>query len=253
MSDYPELNELVVCKIKSVKGYGVFVDLLEYEKEGFVHISQIASGWIKNVRSHVSEGQIRVAQVTHIDKEKGMIDVSFRKVSDGQEKRKMSSYKLTNRANKLFEHVAKQLKEDPEESYPIIAEPLKAEYGELYAAFEAMSSHGMEALEDVDIPKKWGEALVKFAEETVTAPEVTITRKLTLKSYASDGVNDIRNALQELEKHDLKAIYVSAPEYSVSATAGDYLEAERMLKKGIESIEKIFKKHGEISIERAQK
>ena len=35
MSEYPDPNELVVCKITSIKGYGVFVTLLEYEKEGF--------------------------------------------------------------------------------------------------------------------------------------------------------------------------------------------------------------------------
>jgi len=254
MSEYPEPNELVVCRVKNIKGYGAFVNLLEYgDKEGFIHISQIASGWIKNIRSHISEGQIRVAQVTSVDRQKGMIDVSLRKVSDNQEKRRMSEYKRTKRANKLFERAANDLGEDPEKSVKEVAAPLEAEFGDLYSSFEAMSASGAEALDGVKIPKKWADYLVKMSQESVAAPEVTITRKLTLVSYSPDGVKEIRSALKSLEESGVSVTYVSAPEYMVSVTAGDYPDAERVLRDGIEKIEKQFKKGGEISIERVQK
>ncbi|MCK4327638.1 MAG: translation initiation factor IF-2 subunit alpha [Candidatus Diapherotrites archaeon] len=253
MSEYPEPNELVVCRIKNIKGYGAFVDLLEYPKEGFIHISQIASGWIKNIRSHVSEGQIRVALVTNVDREKGMIDVSLRKVNDNQEKRRMSQYKRAKRADKLFERAANELKEDPKESYKKVAEPLKEEFGDLYTGFEAISASGAEAIKQLKLPKKWVDHLVKLAEENVTAPEVTITRKLTLMSYEPDGVKTLRSALQTLEKEGISVTYLSAPGYTLSVTAGDYPDAEKVLRNGLEKIEKQFKKHGEMSVERAQK
>ena len=253
MSEYPEPTELVVCKIKSLKGYGAFVDLLEYDKEGFIHISQIASGWIKNIRSHVSEGQIRVAQVVNVDRQKGMIDVSLRKVSDNQEKRRMNMYKRAKRADKLFERAAKQLKEDHLESYKKIADPLKAEFEDLYAAFEAISANGEEAIKQFKFPKSWVDKLVEIAKENVTPPEVTITRKLTLMTYAPDGVKSLRSALKTLEGEGISVTYVSAPEYMLSVTAPDYPEAERILKNGIDQIEKTFKKQGQFSIERAQK
>ncbi|MFC2174649.1 translation initiation factor IF-2 subunit alpha [archaeon] len=253
MSEYPEPQELVVCRVKSLKGYGAFVDLLEYKKEGFIHISQIASGWIKNIRSHIGEGQIRVGLVTNVDREKNMIDVSLRKVSDNQEKRRMSQYKRAKRADKLFERAANELKEDPVESYTKIAEPLKVEFGDLYSGFEAISANGADAVKSLKLPKKWVDHLVQLAEENVTAPEVTITRKLTLVSYAPDGVKSVRSALTALQKGGVTVTYVSAPEYLLSVTAGDYPDAERILRDAMEPIEKAFKKHGELSIERAQK
>lgn len=253
MSDYPEPNELVVCRIKSLKSYGAFVDLLEYNKEGFIHISQISSGWIKNIRSHVSEGQIRVAQVTNIDREKGIIDVSLRKVSESQERRRMSEYKRTKRANKMFEYVAKELGEDLVKARKEIVDPLIDKYGDLFSAFEAMSAHGQDALDEVKIPKKWADALVKFSKENVTPPQVTITRKLMLRSYKPDGINHIRSALEKLEKYGVTVSYVSAPYYSASVTAEDYHEAETILQNSIDDVEKTFKKHGEITIERVQK
>ena len=59
--------------------------------------------------------------------------------------------------------------------------------------------------------------------------------------------------LAKLEKVGLDVTYVSAPDYKLSVTAEDYVEAEKILKKGLELAEKEFKKTGEISFERAQK
>lgn len=253
MSEYPQSGELVVCKIKSIKNYGAFVDLLEYGKEGFVHISQIASGWVKNIRSHVSEGQIRVAQVTNVDPAKGMVDVSFRKVSDGQERRKMSDYKRAKKAEKLFERVAGKLKEDLKAAHESVAEPLKAEFGDLYTAFETISAKGAESVASVRIPDKWKLELVSIAQESISVPEVSISGKLTLRSFSPDGISEIRAALAKLEAAGLEVSYISAPLYSLSSTAAAYPEAEKKLKDGLDTIEKDFKKSGEISFERAQK
>lgn len=253
MSVYPDASELVVCRIKSIKNYGAFVDLLEYDKEGFIHVSNIASGWVKNIRSHVSEGQIRVAQVVRVDRGKDLIDISLRKVSDNQEKRKMSEYKRAKRADKLFERIAKQMKEDHEEAYKKIADPLKDEFGDLYSAFEAMSSTGNDAIKSLKLPKKWADALVELAKESVTAPQVTITGTLTMKMYTSDGVETIKSALKKLTKAGADMVYLSAPEYQLTVTASDYPDAEKILKKAMDSVEKDFKKKGELSFERAPK
>lgn len=253
MGGYPTSGELVVCKIKAIKNYGAFVDLVEYGKEGFVHISQIASGWVKNIRSHVSEGQVRVAQVTNVDSAKGMIDVSFRKVSDGQERRKMSDYKRAKKAEKLFERAAGKLKEDLAAAHASVAEPLKAEFGDLYTAFETISAKGAEAFANMGIPEKWKLELVTIAQESISAPEVSISGKLTLRSFEPDGIDTIREALAKLEAMGLDVRYISAPLYSVSVTAPAYPEAEKKLKDGLDAIEREFRKSGEISFERAQK
>ena len=46
--EYPEEGELVVCTVQSVKNFGAFVSLDEYgSREGFIHVSEIATGWVK--------------------------------------------------------------------------------------------------------------------------------------------------------------------------------------------------------------
>ena len=62
----PEEGELVVATITSVKQNGAYVDLDEYEgTEGFIFIGEIASGWVKNIRGFVREGQ-RAVSYTHL-------------------------------------------------------------------------------------------------------------------------------------------------------------------------------------------
>ncbi len=184
-SDWPERNDLVVVRIKRIANYGATVELIEYtKKEGFVHISQVASGWVKNIRSHVSEGQMRVGKINRMDRERGTIDISFRAVSSQQEKRKNEDWKREKRADKLFEMICKDIKKPVEESYKEIAYVLEEEFGDLFSAFESASIYGEEALESVKIPDDWKKVIVKHSQESITAQEVTIKGDLILTSTA---------------------------------------------------------------------
>ena len=61
--EYPEERDLVMCSVKEVFPYGAFVILDEYDKEGMIHIKEISSSWVKNIRNHVREGQKIVCKV----------------------------------------------------------------------------------------------------------------------------------------------------------------------------------------------
>ena len=54
--EFPEEGELIIGTVQTVKNYGAFVILDEYEnKEGFIHITEVATGWIKYIRDYVRE------------------------------------------------------------------------------------------------------------------------------------------------------------------------------------------------------
>ena len=56
-SEWPQEGELVVCTVKSVVQNGAYLNLVGYDREGFVFIGEIAAGWVKNIRGHVRVGQ----------------------------------------------------------------------------------------------------------------------------------------------------------------------------------------------------
>ena len=52
--EIPSENDLVICTITKVFSHGAFAKLDEYgDIEGFIHISEVASAWIKNIRDFV--------------------------------------------------------------------------------------------------------------------------------------------------------------------------------------------------------
>ena len=50
-SDVPEEGEYIIGRVVEVKDFGANIDLLEFpEHRAFVHISEVASGWVKYIR-----------------------------------------------------------------------------------------------------------------------------------------------------------------------------------------------------------
>ncbi len=67
--DYPKVGDLVVGTVIKVQNFGAFVTLDEYPgKEGFIHIAEIATGWVKRIRNHIREKQKVVCKVMYVDK-----------------------------------------------------------------------------------------------------------------------------------------------------------------------------------------
>ena len=83
----PGRNELVVATIQEVTKHGCYVSLDEYNRQkAYVHISEISRTWVKNIRTHVREGQRIVAKVLRVDPRKGQIDLSIKRVPEQMKK-----------------------------------------------------------------------------------------------------------------------------------------------------------------------
>src|SRR5439155_14476871 len=101
--DWPDEGDLVVCTVTNVKNFGAFVTLDEYEaKEGFIHIAEVSSGWIKYIRDYIREGQKVVCKVLKVDKEKGNIDLSLKAVNEHQRREKIQEWKYDHKAENLL-------------------------------------------------------------------------------------------------------------------------------------------------------
>ena len=69
--DAPEEGEYVIGRVIEVKDFGATLNLLEFsERKAFVHISEVASGWVKYIRDFIREGQMVVAKVTKVKESK---------------------------------------------------------------------------------------------------------------------------------------------------------------------------------------
>ncbi|WP_435335470.1 translation initiation factor IF-2 subunit alpha [Haloarchaeobius sp. TZWWS8] len=239
-SGWPENGELVVGKIDEIEDFGVFVDLEEYEdKRGLVHISEVASGWIKNVRDHVREGQTVVAKVLDVDEGSQQIDLSIKDVNDHQRSDKIQEWKNEQKADKWM---LLAFGEDvSDEQYATVANELISEYGSLYEGFEEAAIHGPEALSGMDLTDEEVEKVVDTARDNVSVPYVNVTGYVDLRSPNPDGVDDVKEALKAAEGNgevpeeiELSVTYVGSPEYRIKVRAPNYKTAESELEAAAE-------------------
>lgn len=243
---YPSVGEIVIGTVTRVLDFGAFVSLDEYEnKEGMVHISEVASGWIKDIRDHVKKGQKVVCKVLNVNPKRGHIDLSIKDVNERQRREKLRQWKNEMSAFKWLEIVGKKLLMSDEEIVKIGKKLLK-EYDSVYSAFEEVATEGYEVLSKL-VGEEFAKAMAEIARENLKPKKVKVRGYFEIKFMQPDGVERIKKVFSELKFDDnieTEIYYIGAPRYRVVIQAEDYKVAENALKKLVAAVSKNVKKLG---------
>jgi translation initiation factor 2 subunit 1 len=211
---WPEVGDLVIATIETVTDYGAYVNLDEYDKRGLLHVSEISSSWIRNIRDFVREGQKVVLKATRLNLEKGHIDLSLRRVTKRAKIEKIRQWKQDRKAGSLLEE----------------------NYG-LYEGFEKIAKEGSEVLTEMGVPEDLAKAFAEVAEERILVKMVKVKGTLEIRCMTPNGVNVIKGSFLNAEKTEktkdteVRFYVVAAPKYSVEVLAENYKRAEEVLQK----------------------
>ena len=257
-SEWPEVGDFVVATIIRIVGHGAYVTLDEYDgKEGLLHISEISSRWVRNIRNHVRERQKTVLQVLRVDPSHKQIDLSLRRVTQDERRKKLEDWKKNRKAETLLRNAATALKMSEEAVFAETGAKIIEHYGDLYTGLEAAAKGGVEALTEADIPKKIAEVLAEIAEEKIIVKGVTIHGIMEITSMQSRGVEDIKETLLASGKvaaefdAEARLYSLGAPKYRVEVTAEDYRKAEAALNRVVEYATEAWSGHdGKLSFSR---
>jgi len=248
--NFPELNEIVICKVTKITDFGVFASLLEYEDiEGFIHISQVSSTWIKNIHNHVKQNQMRAAKVLKVDVDKKHIDLSFSRINDQEEKRKISEYRLFLRAQGLLAVIAKELNITTDVAWDEIAEPILQKEPTLYAGFINIVKYNDNKYE---IPDKYKKDVFEILSKNITIKDKVLSG--IVKTYSTDpeGLNFTKNIFIKLEKDNphIRILYVGPGKYEIRVTGKDYKVVAKEFDKISTELSKSFKKNAIFEIKK---
>ncbi|MEM3075937.1 MAG: translation initiation factor IF-2 subunit alpha [Candidatus Bilamarchaeaceae archaeon] len=243
--EFPEENELVIAVIKKIVPYGAFCTLLEYGNlEAFLHISEIAPRWIKNIHEFVSEGQRVVAKVHHVDKEKRQVDISLKRVTEEEKRKKLEQVNFERRAERLIEVAISGIR-GKKPALDEIKKKIVEEYGALYPILKEVAEKGEEPLEALGFSKQFQTKLVEVVRKNIKKPTVTTSGIITLICYGGNGISLIKNALGSIRKEDgVDVLYLGAPRYKIVVIAEDYKAGEKKLTNAVKLVEDFAKKHG---------
>ncbi len=255
----PDVGELVVGTVRKVMSMGAYLELDEYDGlPAFLPWSEATSRSVRSIEDVVREGQKVVVKVIRVDRVKKHVDVSLKRVMEGEGRRKMAFYKRYVKAATLVTLLAEKLGKSVDEAYRDVIWKLEDAYGDPLAGLERAVLEGEKALRDAGIPEYWIQPLLDIARTHVEVKTVRISGIMTVKSTASDGLYRVRNLLLKVksilereEKVKARLYTIGAPRYRLDLEGHDYKILESILKKVLEEAYGEAKKLGvEFSFER---
>ncbi len=236
----PEESELVICTVTSVQHHSVFVKINEYDISGMIHISEVSPGRIRNIRDFVKEGRIVVCKVLRVNKERGHVDLSLRRVTESQKRAKLNEQKQQAKAEKIVQILAEKEKKKPEEVYEVLWKDISKSHDTLFNCFMDIAT-GKSSLERLGVGKETSRELTAIIEQRMKPEEVQIKGVLKLRTYDAEGVEKIRAALKKAKEAGASLQYLGAGRYGLKVKADNYKKAEQIIKNAssaaIESIE----------------
>ncbi|KAH6916191.1 translation initiation factor eIF2 alpha subunit [Coprinopsis sp. MPI-PUGE-AT-0042] len=107
---YPEVDELVMVQVRQIAEMGAYVKLLEYDNiEGMILLSELSRRRIRSVQKLIRVGRNEVVVVLRVDKEKGYIDLSKRRVSPEDIVKCEERYMKSKAVASILRHVASKI------------------------------------------------------------------------------------------------------------------------------------------------
>ncbi len=249
-AEWPETGEMVVATVSRLESYGAYVTLDEYEnKEALLHISEISSRWVRNIRNHVRENQKVVLQVLRVDPSKNQVDLSLRRVNKDDRRKKIEDWKKTRKGETLLKLAATELKMTPGDLFAEISPKLNEVNLNLYDALEQAAKKGVKIFTDAGIKEKIADALANVAKDKIVVKGVTVQGVFEVTAMGSRGIEEIKEYFQgvkeigEESESTVNLYTLGSPKYRVEVTAEDYKKAEFALDKVVKHAEKEWAKH----------
>ena len=239
--ELPEVGEIVIATIKKTGDHGAYVSLDEYDDiQGFLHISEIAPGWVRKVTKYVKEGDKKVLLVKKIQANRAEIDLSLKQISKEQRKKKLLDVKRFEKEQGILKNIQDKVKLSSEE-VDVLEEKLLSKYKSVYDAVIDIGTNNINVIDDLEISEKIKKTIDELSKK-IKLPTVEIRGILEMTNNKSDGIEIIRkillDAIKESQNQKIKILYLGAPKYRLSIVAQDFKTAEKTLKPILEKIEK---------------
>jgi translation initiation factor 2 subunit 1 len=249
----PEPGEIVVCTVREITSHGIYVNLDQYGgMNGFLHVSEISTGWVRNIERVAKPQQRLVLKVIRVDRARKEIDLSLRQVTNEERRAKVIDWKREERALAIMNVVKNKLNLD-DAKLREYSSKLEEEFGTIYEALETAAKKGPEGLAPAGFPAPVVKVIAEVANEKIIPPKYEVGALVEISSRGPNGIEQIKKTLTSASNSSVAQVritYAGAPKYRVRITADDYKQAEKVLDSVLEKIKDGVGKHDVFSFKR---
>ncbi|KAJ5227782.1 Translation initiation factor 2 alpha subunit [Penicillium chrysogenum] len=227
---YPEVDSFVMVNVKQIAEMGAYVKLLEYDNiDGMILLSELSRRRIRSIQKLIRIGRNEVVIVLRVDKEKGYIDLSKRRVSP--------------------EDVIKGDSDPLETLYENIGWPLNQKYGHAHDAFK-ISITNPSVWDEITFPSEpVKNELQQYINSKLTPHPTKVRADIEVTCFGYDGIDAVKDALRAAEadntpENQIKVRLVAPPLYVLASQCLDKTLGVKLLEEAIVKIEERIKAAG---------
>ncbi len=233
----PEECQIIIATVREVMGHGSYVTLDEYNNmTGFVRISEIATGWIRNIERYVRPKQKVVLKALRINKARGEVHTSLKQVSSEERRLMIIEAKKNDKSAAFLDFIKSKLKLI-EEKTEGVEDQLPQNYSFAYDSFEAIARNGLDAINSVSLSQQAKDAIPE-ASKRIPVPQGN-KRNYGDNFKKTSGIDIIKNTLANAKGNKGGAVstitYVGAPRCRILVTAENFKMAEKLFNNTVDT------------------
>ncbi|GFR33610.1 eukaryotic translation initiation factor 2 subunit 1 [Trichonephila clavata] len=252
---YPEVEDVVMVKVHSIAEMGAYVSLLEYNNiEGMILLSELSRRRIRSINKLIRVGRDECVVVIRVDKDKGYIDLSKRRVSSEDSEKCEEKYAKARAVNSILRHVAEVLKYETDEELENLYMKTAWHFDEKFTK-EASSydifKHAVNdpsILDECDLDPETKSTLLANIKRRLTPQAVRIRADIEVACYGYDGIDAVKEALREgikcsKEDMDIKINLIAPPVYVCTTTTMEKTDGLKALQDAMNRIQEKIKEY----------
>lgn len=191
---------------------GAYVKLLEYDDiDGMILLSELSRRRIRSIQKLIRVGRNEVVVVLRVDKDKGYIDLSKRRVSPEDILKCEERYNKSKLVHSILRHVSEKTTVPIHDLYSAVGWPLNKRYGHAVDAFK-LSITNPEVWSDIVFPNDASrDELKSYIGRRLTPQPTKVRADVEVTCFGYDGIDAVKDALRAAERAANSGITNGAP------------------------------------------
>jgi len=253
---FPEIDDVVMVNVRSIADMGAYVHLLEYNNiEGMILLSELSRRRIRSINKLIRVGRTEPVVVIRVDKDKGYIDLSKRRVSKEDIERCTEKYSKAKAVNSIVRHVAEILgfknNDELEELYKKTAwyfESKSKKQGTAYDYFKQAVADP-QLLDALGLEDNTKTVLLENIQRKLTQQAVKIRADFECSCFTYEGIDAVKDALRAgiaigSPEIPIKINLIAPPVYVMTCSTPERADGLTMLNEACKAVEEKIKGSG---------
>ncbi|CAH7467639.1 unknown_gene_13766 [Phodopus roborovskii] len=203
---FPEVEDVVLVNVRSIAEMGAYVSLLEYNNiEGMILLSELPRRHIRSINKLIRIGRNECVVVIRVDKEKGYIDLSKRRVFPEEAIKCEDKFTTSKTVYSILRHVAEVLEYTKDEQLESLFQRTACVFDDKYkkpgyGAYDAFKHavSDLSILDSLDLNENEREVLINNINRRLTPQAVKIRADIEVACYGYEGIDAVKEALRGL-------------------------------------------------------